>query len=134
MPDANELERHTTRGRRNPELAAAMLEDEEAESLDDYGGGPGDEVVFVGLVEGDTIVAKAAFSGDNPIGGETWTTFGATTRQLPNESTDDAVARLRDVVGTEAIELAQDINGRLNEVREQARQATRSTRIQPRQQ
>jgi hypothetical protein len=129
MPDANELERHTTRGRRNPELAAAMLEEEGDQSLDDYGSGPGDEVVFVGLVEGDTIVAKAAFSGDNPIGGETWTTFGATTRQLPGESTDDAVARLRDVVGTEAIELATDINGRLNEVREQARTAARTNRI-----
>lgn len=111
-----------------------MLEDESDDSLDDYGAGPADELVFVGLVEGDTIVAKAAFSGDNPIGGETWTTFGATTRQLPNESTDDAVARLREVVGTEAIELAGDINNRLNEVREQAQQAARSHRIQPRNQ
>lgn len=131
MPDASDLESHTVRGRRNPEIAEAMLEDEGDDSLDDYGAQPGDELVFVGLIEGDTIVAKAAFSGENPIGGETWITFGATTRQLPQESTEGAIARLREVVGTEAIELATDINGRLNDAREQARTAARSRRIQP---
>jgi hypothetical protein len=133
MPDANDLERHTRRGRRDPSIAEAMLEDEGAESLNDYGDNPGDEIVFVGLIEGDTIVAKAAFSADNPLGGESWVTFGATTRQLENEATEAAVERIRDVVTTEVITLGHQLNGQLNQVREEAVATQRSHRISPRQ-
>lgn len=133
MPDANDLERHTTRGRRNPQIAEAMLEDDADDSLADYGDGPGDELVFIGLIEGDGIVAKAAYSADNPLGGESWVTFGSNTRQLEGESTEGAIQRLRDVVVAEAIELGRQLNEQLNTVREEALEAQRQRRITPRQ-
>lgn len=134
MPDANDLERHTRRGRRDPTIAEAMLEDDADDNLADYGESPGDEYVFIGLIEGDGIVAKAAFSSDNALGGETWVTFGANTRQLEGESTEGAIQRLRDIVTTEAIELGRQVNDGLSTVREEALEAARNHRITPRQQ
>ena len=127
MPD---LEQHTTRGRRDPEIAQALLEGEEDESLDDYGDGPAEQS-FYGLVEGDTIVAKVAFNTETALG-EAWNTFGATTRQLPGETTEEALHRLRDVVIGGVTALGGDLNDEINSIREAAREAQRSHRITPR--
>lgn len=129
MPD---METHTTRGRRNPEIAAALLEGDGDESLDDYNEGQGDQS-FYGLVEGDTLVAKVAFNGETALG-EAWTTFGATTRQLPGETTEDALLRLRDVVLGGATNLGEGLVDEINEIRAKALETQRSHRIVPRSQ
>lgn len=129
MPD---LETHTTRGRRDPEIAAALLEGDEDDSLDDYGDGPAEQGYY-GLVEGDTIIAKVAFNSETALG-EAWTTFGATTRQLPGESTDDALLRLRDVVLGGATSVGTGLTDEINGIRQQALEAQRSQRIVPRNQ
>ena len=127
MPD---LESHTTRGRRDPQIAEALLEGEPDESLDDYGDSAAEQGYF-GLVEGDTLVAKVAFSHETALG-EAWSTFGSTTRQLPGETTEDAMLRLREVVIDGVAQLGGGLNDRINEIREEAHQAQRAHRIQPR--
>jgi hypothetical protein len=130
MPDAP-----TTRGRRRPEIAEAMLTDNAADTeTADYGDDASNEQTYVGLAEGDTVVAKVAFNGQTDLG-EAWFTLGATTRVLEGESTDAAVVRLRDVVNTEVIELGSDLIERVEELRAAQIAAARNTnnRITPQQ-
>jgi hypothetical protein len=130
MPDAP-----TTRGRRRPEIAEAMLTDNAADTeTADYGDDASNEQTYVGLAEGDTVVAKVAFNGQTDLG-EAWFTLGATTRVLEGESTDAAVVRLRDVVNTEVIELGSDLIERVDELRAAQIEAARTTtnRITPQQ-
>jgi hypothetical protein len=130
MPDAP-----TTRGRRRPEIAEAMLTDNAADTeTADYGDDASNEQTYVGLAEGDTVVAKVAFNGQTDLG-EAWFTLGATTRVLEGESTDAAVVRLRDVVNTEVIELGSDLIERVDELRAAQIAAARNTnnRITPQQ-
>jgi hypothetical protein len=130
MPDAP-----TTRGRRRPEIAEAMLTDNAADTeTADYGEDASNEQTYVGLAEGDTVVAKVAFNGQTDLG-EAWFTLGATTRVLEGESTDAAVVRLRDVVNTEVIELGSDLIERVDELRAAQIEAARTTtnRITPQQ-
>jgi hypothetical protein len=130
MPDAP-----TTRGRRRPEIAEAMLTDNAADTeTADYGEDASNEQTYVGLAEGDTVVAKVAFNGQTDLG-EAWFTLGATTRVLEGESTDAAVVRLRDVVNTEVIELGSDLIERVDELRAAQIAAARNTnnRITPQQ-
>ncbi|HEY5787689.1 MAG TPA: hypothetical protein VIT65_23235 [Microlunatus sp.] len=132
MPDQS-LERPTTRGRRRPEIAEAMLTDDAADTdTSDYGADASNEQTYVGLAEGDTLVAKVAFNGQTDLG-EAWFTLGATTRVFEGEGYEDAIDRLRDVVNGKVIELGGDLIDRIDELRAQQLEATQDHRITPRQ-
>lgn len=129
MPD-NHLENHATRGRRDPELAAAMLEDDN-ESLSDYGDDPGQDQAYFGLLEGDQLVAKVAYMADTPLG-EAWYTFGSTTRQAPDESSEEASERLLEFVTEKAFELGGLMTEKATAIRAAAVEQQRRQRISTR--
>ena len=119
----------TTRGRRRPEIAEAMLQDDN--QLADAGQDASD-MRYVGLAPGDTVVAKVSWSADTATG-EAWYTFGATSTVLENETADGAAERLAEVVNTNALALADDFAVRQGEaiesMAERQREEMRGHRI-----
>jgi hypothetical protein len=91
------------RGRRNPQIEAAMLADDDP-SAD--AGTPADQS-YIGLSAGDTVFGKITRANRNQVG-ETWTTFGAQAQVLEGETFPDTFARIADVIieGVGALEEA----------------------------
>jgi hypothetical protein len=89
------------RGRRDPQLAAAMLDDDD--QLADAGT-PNDQT-YIGLSAGDTVFGKITRAGRNTAG-EVWTTFGAQAQVLEGETFPDTFARVAEVIvdGVSALE------------------------------
>lgn len=113
------------RGRRDPELASRL----EAETIADD---PGEaEQSWMGLMEGDSIIAKVSLSAPTALG-EAWFTYGSTTHVMPGESEQDAFERLADVVNTRVIDLASDSIERVNQRAAEQREIERTRRIIPR--
>lgn len=113
------------RGRRDPDLAQRMLENdlpgEDGNHLEDYGDAA--DVSFVGLMPGDIVVAKAAISGKTPTGDEAWFTWGVQSHVAPTETEADAAERISTIVNQRVMELADDMFATLHERMEEARRS-----------
>ena len=97
------------RGRRDPELAAALGMDDEHQ---DSGEGPLVEGPM--LSTGDVVAAKVTI--DVMIEGkENWFTYEARTRVMEGESEAEANERIEQIANIRAIELADNMEARLAE-------------------
>ena len=121
----------TARGRRDPRIEAAMLEDDDPMA----GAGEPADTEFFGLAPGDTVMAKVTFSANTDVG-EAWYTYGTQTRVLENESEEDTFNRVAEVVNTRVLSLADDLVTRMSEALEarqqEERERARTNRIVPR--
>lgn len=113
----------TRRGRRDPELAARLEEDD---LLADAG--QSSDQTFVGLAAGDTIYGKVTFAANTPLG-EAWYTFGAQSQVLASETEEDAFNRLSSVITEHTLDLASDFETSLNEQIAAQREQARTRRI-----
>ena len=122
MSDFDETQAQTRRGRRDPELAM-QLQAQTPDAMQDYGGHD-EDADFIGLVAGDSVMAKVTIAGQTPLG-DGWFTYAATSHVLNGETEEDAYMRVGDVVNTRVIDLANDAVERLNEITQQAQQGRR---------
>ena len=99
------------RGRRDPELAAAMLEDDRALA---QAGEPGDQT-YLGLVAGDLVQGKITFAAKTPLG-DVWYSWGAQTQVLPGETLDSTNERVSAVVTDAVLEMAGEFEGKIGEI------------------
>ena len=88
MPEGYDTgEAPTRRGRRDPELQRALLDDDalvDAQDQDET-----NSVVYEGLSEGATVISK--FTNYRRVGTEeVWSTYGASDHVLPGEDADGA--------------------------------------------
>lgn len=116
----------TRRGRRDPELAAAMLDADRGIEYDDQDSQAPSEVEFL-LLPGDQVMGKTTLAYRTPMG-DAWSTFGTQTHIMQGEDADDAYERVAAVVNSGVIALGQDAIDRINEI--QSNQP--SNRITPR--
>ena len=114
----------TRRGRRDPQLAAAMLEDDDQLA----GAGEAADQSFIGLAAGDTVMGKVTFAAKTPLG-DAWYTYGAQSQVLQGETSDDAYARVGHVITEGVMDLASDFESTLNEQIEAQREEMRHRRI-----
>lgn len=129
-----DLENPARRGRRDPDArrrmeAEAHLMDvgNDEQDLSDYGDTQ-QQISFVGLMPGDTVMAKTAIQTQS-VEGEMWSTYGVITKIDDGETEQQAASRALDVVNTRVIELAEDAHERLAERAEQLREEQRSRRL-----
>lgn len=115
------------RGRRNSELAARLLEEDDTFADAGSSGEANDYV----LLPGDTLMAKVTLTGSTELG-EAWFTFGAQTRLLDGESEEDAFTRLASVTNTRVLDLAADASERVTALIAEQREEQRHRRIVPR--
>lgn len=122
----------TARGRRNPQIAEALLADDDNLA----GAGESTDQAYFGLIPGDMVMAKVTFAADTQVG-DAWYTYGVQTRVLDNETEEAAFERVAETVNGRVLHLADDFVERLATAiegqQEQARETARTNRIVPRQ-
>jgi hypothetical protein len=118
----------TRRGRRDPELQRALLDDEplaDAQDQDDT-----NSTVYEGLSEGATVISK--FTNYRRIGTEeVWSTYGASDHVLPGESADGAFRRLVEHTVQGAYSQTESMVGLIEEDQRERQQENRARRIVP---
>jgi hypothetical protein len=114
----------TARGRRDPQIQAALLEDDDPMADANE---PSD-VSYYGLVPGDTVMAKTTFASNTRYG-DVWHTYGAQSRVLDGEPEENAFARVAEVVNTRVLDLAGDFVDRIEERAQAAQEEARTNRI-----
>ena len=124
----NAGEAPTRRGRRDPELQRALLEDEpltDAQDQDDT-----NSVVYEGLSEGATVISK--FTNYRRVGNEeVWSTYGASDHVLPGEDADGAFRRLVEHTVQGAYSQTSTMVGLIEDDQRERQQETRARRIVP---
>ena len=129
MPEGYDTgEAPTRRGRRDPELQRALLEDEplaDAQDQDDTS-----SVVYEGLSEGATVISK--FTNYRRVGNEeVWSTYGASDHVLPGEDADGAFRRLVEHTVQGAYSQTSTMVGLIEDDQRERQQETRARRIVP---
>ncbi len=124
----NAGEAPTRRGRRDPELQRALLEDEpltDAQDQDDT-----NSVVYEGLSEGATVISK--FTNYRRVGNEeVWSTYGASDHVLPGEDADGAFRRVVEHTVQGAYSQTSTMVGLIEDDQRERQQETRARRIVP---
>jgi hypothetical protein len=124
MTEGFDPDAQARRGRRNPELAAAMLADDDP-SAD--AGMPSDQA-YIGLSAGDTVFGKVTFASRTDLG-DSWYTYGSQSQVLAGETAETAYERISAVITDGVMALAADFESNLNDALAQARDEARHRRI-----
>ena len=129
MPEGYDTgEAPTRRGRRDPELQRALLDDDalvDAQDQDET-----NSVVYEGLSEGATVISK--FTNYRRVGTEeVWSTYGASDHVLPGEDADGAFRRLVEHTVQGAYSQASTMVGLIEDDQRERQQETRARRIVP---
>lgn len=124
MSEGFNPESTATRGRRDPELAARLLEDD----LPGADAGETADQSYVGLAAGDMVMGKVTFASTTELG-DAWYTFGSQSQVLSGETAEAATERVSAVITQGVLDIAGDFNTALGEQIAQQREDMRHRRI-----